>query len=60
MKAKDLSKLILIGSQMSNVCYNLGQELANPRISPRNKRMMMSLAKQWSEALRATRSREKS
>ena len=61
MKLKDLNaeklhKLISIGTQMSNLCYNLGQEDSSSQAWLRNRDVMLRLAKQWDEALRKDKS----
>lgn len=53
LKAAQLHKIISIGHQMSNLCFNLGQEsVRDPAAWLRNKEVMKELAKKWDEALR--------
>jgi hypothetical protein len=55
-KQQAVENMILVGAQMSNLCFNLGQRPDGP-VGQRNAECMRELQRQWDSAMREYRSK---
>ena len=60
LRKKQIDQMLLIGRQMSNICYNLGQEEKPPNFNwSVYQKDLDSLARKWDEIFRSKKGEAK-